>query len=273
MRKIVFVFCCFVMVMFSGCASSTKAGVVGIDRSQFFMVNSKSMDESAALAYTDTLQKAKNAKILNTDAKETKRVRAISKHLIEKVGVFREDAVKWDWQVNVIDDPSNVNAWCMPGGKIAVYTGIINKLKLTDSELAAVVSHEMAHALREHGRERASTDQLKGIGIFAIAQATGTGDTGANLMNMAAQYTIMLPYSRTHETESDIIGLELMSRAGYNPRAAVNLWKKMLNLKGGKEGSAFFSTHPSSKQRISDIEAMIPKVEPLYQQSNIKSKI
>ncbi|WP_141088692.1 M48 family metallopeptidase, partial [Campylobacter concisus] len=146
------------------------------------------------------------------DTNLKKRVQEIEKRLIVQTGDFREDAIKWKWQVNVINEDT-LNAWCMPGGRIVVYSGIIKKLNLTDAQLAAVMGHEIAHALREHSREQASTDQLKNIGIFAVATATGLGDLGASALNLASQYTISLPFSRSHPPEADRNGTQLSAGA------------------------------------------------------------
>ncbi|CZE45992.1 M48 family metallopeptidase [Campylobacter geochelonis] len=262
MKKFIIFALTFAAILFSGCASTTQGGVVGADRSQFFMVSEAQMDQGAALAYTQTIDKAKKSNTLNTNHAQTKRVRAISSRLIDQVGVFRQDAAKWNWQVNVINE-NTINAWCMPGGRIVVYSGIINQLKLNDAELAAIIGHEMAHALREHGREQASSEQLKSIGIMAVGIATGSNDL-ANLANMAAHYTISLPFSRGHETEADLIGLELMARAGYNPNAAITLWEKMDKASESKP-LEFLSTHPSNESRISELKAKIDKVMPLYE--------
>lgn len=250
-------------VIFTGCfTSSTGAGAVGADRRQIFLVSAETMDQSAAMAYAQTLQSARQQKALNIDPVLTKKVQNIAKKLIAQVGVFREDALKWGWQVNVINS-NTLNAWCMPGGKIVVYSGIIKRLGLTDSELAAIMGHEIAHALREHSRERASTDQLKNIGIFAISTAAGLGEGATNLINLATQYSISLPFSRSHETEADHIGTELMARAGYNPHDAVNVWVKMSKASGDSIPE-LLSTHPSNESRIQDLQEIAKKVEPLY---------
>lgn len=251
------------VLLFTGCfTSSTKGGVVGADRSQMFLISEEEMNQSAAAAYAKALQSARQEKALNIDPVLTKKVQNIAKRLIAQTGTFREDALKWNWQVNVINS-NTVNAWCMPGGKIVVYSGIIKKLSLSDSELAAVMGHEIAHALREHSREQASQDQIKNVGIFAIATATGIGDTAAGLINLATQYTISLPFSRSHETEADHIGTELMARAGYDPYDAVNVWKKMSKAGGGSIPE-ILSTHPSNESRIKDLQVIAKKVEPLY---------
>ena len=250
-------------MLITGCTSVTKPGVVGADRKQFMLVSSEAMEQSSAQAYVKTLTAARSKGELNVDPILTKRVQDIARKLIAQTGVFREDALKWKWQVNVINEDT-LNAWCMPGGRIVVYSGIIKKLNLTDAQLAAVMGHEIAHALREHSREQASTDQLKNIGIFAVATATGLGDLGASALNLASQYTISLPFSRSHETEADRIGTELMARAGYDPKEAVEVWVKMSKMNVGKIPE-ILSTHPSNESRIKDLKEVAAKLEPVYQ--------
>ncbi|CAD7286342.1 M48 family metallopeptidase [Campylobacter suis] len=253
-------------LFFVGCfMSTTSGGLVGVDNRQLLLVSSESMNESARLSYAKTVMGAKSKGTLNVNKEMTKRVQAISAKLIKQVGVFREDALKWGWQVNVINE-NTLNAWCMPGGRIVVYSGIIERLKLTDGELAAIIGHEIAHALREHSREQASADQVKGIGIFAIAAATGIGNEGVSLLNQLAQYGISLPFSREHEAQADRIGTELMARAGYDPREAINVWVKMKQVSGSSVPE-FMSTHPSNESRIADLQEVAKKVMPLYEKS------
>jgi predicted Zn-dependent protease len=175
--------------------------------------------------------------------------------------VFRPDAPQWQWEVNV-QATDDVNAYCMPGGKIMVYTGLIEKLQATDAELAAVIGHEIAHALREHSRERISRAYAEQLALAGVAIATGASET---TMQVSA-VTFQLPHSREQEAEADRIGLELMARAGYDPNAAVTLWQKMSKLSSGGPPE-FLSTHPSGESRIRELEALAPKVLPLYQAS------
>lgn len=256
--------CLSISLIFTSClTSATSAGSVGADRGQLLLISEKSMEESANSSYAQVLAEAKKAGTLNTDAKTVKRVHNIAERLIAQTTVFRADAINWDWQVNVITDPT-VNAWCMPGGKIVVYTGIIESLKLTDGELAAVMGHEISHALKEHSREQASQSALLNLGVSITSQITGLGNTGSSLLAMATQYGITLPFSRSHETEADHMGTELMARAGYDPYEAVNIWKKMEKLSTSKTPE-IMSTHPSHESRIKDLEEIAQQVYPLYQ--------
>ena len=160
---------------------------------------------------------------------------------------------------------NEVNAWCMPGGKMAVYTALIEKVQPTDDELAAVMGHEISHALREHAREDISR-QMATQAVVGIAGALlGVGDLGQQLGSMAADVTINLPHSRQHETEADRMGVELAARAGYNPQAAIALWEKMSKLSSGGQPPKLLSTHPSNEDRIKDLRVYAEKVMPLYQ--------
>lgn len=247
-------------LVFTGCASTTQTGAVGIKRQQLLLVSSETMNAQAAQYYTGKVSQARSSRRLNVDARQTARVRTIANRLIAQVGHFRADALNWDWEVNVFKDDA-VNASCAAGGKISVYTGIIEKLNLTDDELAAVMGHEIAHALREHVRERTSTNMLQQLGVKLAARAANVDE---GIVGTVAKYGLELPFSRSHESEADVIGLELMARAGYNPNAAVNVWRKM-SAQGGARPPEFMSTHPSPETRIADLAAMIPTVMPLYE--------
>ena len=248
-----------------GCETvqTTQGGVVGVDRKQSMLVSSAEMDRAAVDAYGQVIADARKKNQLNSDPAQVERVRGIAKRLIPNTAAFRPDAPAWKWEVNVISS-QEVNAWCMPGGKIAVYTGLITKLKITDDELAAVMGHEIAHALREHGRERASEQKVQQIGVSVLGAALGLGDAGAQLTQTVLDVTLTLPHSRTHETEADRIGVELAARSGYDPRAAVSLWQKMGGLGGGKPPE-FLSTHPSDETRTRDVQNYAERVMPLYE--------
>ncbi|MCL1886470.1 MAG: M48 family metallopeptidase [Betaproteobacteria bacterium] len=270
MKRIMYLFAVIVSgaLVLSGCQSTTASGITGSSRSQFLLISSEDVNTGAALAYKQEINKARSAKALDTNASYTKRVNAISKRLIEQVGVFRPDAKNWNWEMHVITSKS-INAYCMPGGKIAVYTGIISTLNLTDDELAAVIGHEIAHALREHSREQISQQIAKDQVLLIGGSLLGMGSTTQNLANIASKYAFSLPFSRTMETESDIIGMELMARAGFNPEAAINVWRKM-NALGNEAPPEFISTHPSDKTRIANLEKELPKVMPLYEEAKAK---
>ena len=242
---------------------TTRPGAVGVDRKQSMLLSSGQVDKSAAMAYQEELKKAAKKNALNRDPAEVARVRAMALRLTNVTGAFRPDAPKWAWETNVITS-GDINAWCMPGGKIAVYTALIEKLKVTDDELAAVMGHEIAHALREHGRERASQAYAQALGLNVVSAALGLGQSTQQLAQIITDVTFNLPNSREHEIEADRVGVELAARAGYDPRAAITLWQKMGQVGGGAPPQ-FLSTHPSPKNRQKDLTEYAARVMPLYE--------
>lgn len=257
------------LAVLAGCTgmNTTQSGAVGVNRTQYMssMVPSQALEQEATQQYAEILQQAKSKGLLDKDAKQVARVRAISQRLIAQAGVFRPDATSWKWEVHVLSS-DEVNAWCMPGGKIAVYTGLISKIKPTDDELAAVIGHEIAHALREHARERVSQQMATNLGLSVLSIATGSS-AASDLGGQLTDVMFSLPNSRTHETEADRMGVELAARAGYDPRAAVTLWQKMGAASSGSAPPEILSTHPSAESRITDLQAAAQQVLPLYQQA------
>ena len=253
----------------SSCATTTRDSVSGVNRSQFLLLPASYVTNMSSQTYTQTLTNAKKKPTLNADNSELERVRSISSRLISQVGVFRTDATKWKWEVNV-EKNDQLNAYCMPGGKIMVYSGLMEKLHTTDDELAAVIGHEISHALREHGRERMSQAYVQQFGLQALAAivtkgtSTAVGNASMQAANMGSQLFFALPNSREQEREADRMGLELAARAGYNPDAAVTLWQKM-EAQGGSKPPEFLSTHPASENRITELRALAPRVRPLYE--------
>lgn len=265
MKKIISILIASLALQLSSCATTTNSSVSGVSRSQFLLMPASQVDQMSAQAYSETLNVAKQKSTLNVDKAMYNRVNTISQRLIAQVGVFRPDAAKWAWEVNV-EKNDQLNAYCMPGGKIMVYSGLVEKIKATDDELAAVIGHEIAHALREHGRERMSQAYVQQFGLQALAAFIGNGAGASMAMQgagLGSQLFFALPNGREQERESDRIGLELAARAGYNPDAAVTLWQKM---SAGNKGAPpeFLSTHPASENRITDLKALAPKVRPLY---------
>ncbi|MDB5793639.1 MAG: putative Peptidase [Noviherbaspirillum sp.] len=255
------------MLILGGCETvqTTQSGAVGVEREQRMAVSSQEIDAAAGKQYAQVMAEATQKGILNRSSAQVNRVRTIANRLIPQVTVFRPDAQRWNWEVNVLSSPE-VNAWCMPGGKTAVYSGLIEKLDVTDDELAAVMGHEMAHALREHARERAS-EQMVASGVISVGTALlGLGDLGQKGAEYAYMGLLGLPNSRRHETEADRIGIELAARAGYDPRAAITLWQKM-GKAAGSEPPKFLSTHPSSTDRLNDLTNYSQRVMPLYEQA------
>ena len=249
----------------AGCQSveTTKAGVVGVERQQRMMVSSEEVHQGSQQAYAQMMGQAKQKGVLDQEAATLKRVQDITKRLIPHTAVFREDATKCPWEVHVIS-LDEVNAWCMPGGKMAIYTGLIQKLNATDDEIAAVMGHEISHALREHARERISRQMGTQMAVGLAGALFGIGEMGQNVGAMVADVTLNLPNSRLHETEADRIGVELAARAGFDPKAAVTLWEKMAKQAGGSQPPKWLSTHPSHEDRINDLRRYAEKVAPLY---------
>src|ERR1700741_1009789 len=233
-----------------GCQSvdTTQAGTVGVDRHQMMAVSSQEVDAGAKKAYAQMMAEAQKKNVLDRDAAQVARIRAITQRLIPQTAVFRPDATKWDWEVHVIT-LDEVNAWCMPGGKMALYTGLIQKLNATDDELAAVMGHEISHALREHSREQVSRQMGTQMAIGIAGALLGVGDLGQSIAGTVADVPLNLPQSRTAEQEADRIGVELAARAGYDPRAAISLWQKMAAT-GGAQPAQWLSTHPSHETLI-----------------------
>lgn len=247
---------------------TTQGGAVGVDRRQMMVISSQEITQSAQKEYAQLVAEQGRKGNLNRNSAQYSRIRAISSRLIQQTPVFRTDAANWAWEVNVFSSPE-VNAWCMPGGKIAVYTGLLDKIQPTDDELAEIIGHEMAHALREHARERASEQAVAGAGISILAAAAGLGDLGQKGMEYAYMGLLGLPNSRRHETEADRIGIEIAARAGYNPQAAITLWQKMARA-GGDAPIKFLSTHPSHADRQADLADYAQRVMPLYEQARKK---
>ena len=249
--------------LLSACANTTRSGAVGINRSQLLLASSSEVDRLSAISYSEQNQKAKEQNALITSGPQFDRLKTISNRLISQTGVFRDDTRQWNWQLVLINSPT-LNASCAPGGKITFYTGIIDQLNLTDDEIAAIMGHEIAHALREHGRERLSQAMAQSAVTNIAMAAAGAYGSAISAANQAAQYILVLPNSRQNESEADAIGIELAARAGYNPQAAISVWQKMNQATQGKGPPEFLSTHPSGDTRIEQLTELMPAVMPLY---------
>ncbi|RJG08039.1 M48 family peptidase [Noviherbaspirillum cavernae] len=269
MRKILFV---SLAALLAACAqvSTTAPGTVGVNRPQYMAFSSDSFNRSMASSYSQMMQDASKKNTLNQDPALTRRVNAIAGRLTPHTQIFRPDAPKWKWEVNVITS-DQLNAFCAAGGKIAFYSGIIEKLKLTDDEIAAIMGHEIAHALREHGRERASQQMGTQLGLVVASIAIGANQSQMGLAGDMSKYLYLLPNSREHETEADRMGVELAARAGYDPRAAISVWRKMQGM-GESQPPQFASTHPSHQTRIADLERYSAMVMSLYEAASKKQR-
>lgn len=247
-----------------GCATSTAPGVIGADRRQLLLVSSEEINGMAAQAYNELKATSTQEGTMNRDARLLQRVQNIGSRLRPHTAVFRPDAPAWNWEVNLIQS-DDLNAFCMPGGKIMFYSGLIEQLDLSDDEIAIVMGHEVAHALREHSREQMSQAMAAQAAIGVGASIFGAGQGAANLAGTGYQALIATRFSRTDETEADRIGLELVARAGYDPRAGVTLWQKMISANQGGRPPALLSSHPTEASRVREIEALLPTVMPLYE--------
>ncbi len=248
---------------FGGCQTTTSGGSVGTDRQQLLLVSSQQLEQMAAQSYSKLTSEAAAKGTLNTDASMLRRLRAIAQRIEPQTKTFRPDAPDWKWEVNMINS-SELNAFCMPGGKIIFYSGLIRQLNLTDEEIAVVMGHEISHALREHSREKVSQALAAQSAIGLGAALFGFGQGSADIAGVLYQSLVATRFSRTDENEADRMGLELSARAGYDPRAGVTLWQKMLKANSGSTPLVFLSTHPTEASRVQQIEELLPTVLPLY---------
>ena len=249
----------FLLVLFllGGCATNNITG-----RSQLMLVSEEQAIGSSAAAYSSMMGGLSKKKQIEGESERSKKVREITDRLIAQAVRFRPDSASWKWEVQVIDDPKTVNAFCMAGGKMAIYSGMWEKLKITDDEVAQVMGHEIGHALASHTAERMSVAYSTSIGTQVLAIAMGVRPETGALMQAASVTAIQLPNSRESESEADQIGIELAARAGYDPKAAVTLWEKMAKL--GGTPPEFLSTPPSPQNRAARLKELGAKVEPLY---------
>lgn len=260
----------FVTVLVSACllvacANTSRSGVVGVERSQFMMISAAQIERISASSFEQQAKAAQKKNILITSGPQYERLKTIANRLIPQTAVFRDDTHAWNWGLQLIDSPM-VNATCAPGGRITFYSGIINKLNLTDNEIAAIMGHEIAHAVREHGRERVSQALAQNVFSNVALATAGPGSAKSiDAANQIMQYVLVLPNSRQNEKEADAIGLEIAARGGYDPRAAITLWEKMSKESKGKNPPEFLSTHPSNQNRIKELSALMPRVMPLYE--------
>jgi predicted Zn-dependent protease len=229
------------------------------------LVPAEQVERAAAQQYAQMMRQAAEQRALApADHPQVVRLRAISQRIIPHTDEWNARAKGWRWEVNLLGS-QQLNAFCMPGGKIAFFFGILQKLQLDDDEVAAIMGHEVAHALREHARERMGKNAATGIGASVLSALLGLGGAGDALLNMGGQL-LTLRFSRDDESEADIVGMELGARAGYDPAAGVRLWEKMITASKGAPPE-FLSTHPSGPSRIADIRAKLPKVQALYQRA------
>lgn len=245
------------LLVLAACATSPTG------RRQLMLVSPDQAISASKSAYIQQMQSFDEKGQISKDPELTSRVNTITGRLVAQAIKARPDTKDWEWSVEVIEDPKTVNAWCMAGGRMAIYTGLIEKTNATDDEIAQVMGHEIAHALANHTAERMSVAMVSQMGV--VAAGVATRDAGVMVgAAAAAQLAISLPNSRASETEADRIGIELAARAGYDPRAAATLWAKMAKV-GGEGPPQFLSTHPAPGNRQETLGALAPSMMKYYE--------
>ncbi len=248
-----------------GAANAADEGVrrdVGKESKFAKLVPAEQVEAAAQQQYAQMLKEAQQKRALAPDNNpQVQRLRYIAQRLIPFANGWNARAKQWKWEVNLLGS-KDLNAFCMPGGKIAFFAGILSQLQLTDDEVATIMGHEMAHALREHARERMGKTAATRLGAGALSALLGLGNVGDAALNMGAQL-LTLRFSREDESEADIVGMDLAARAGFDPAAGVSLWQKMMAAAKGAPPQ-FLSTHPAGATRIKDIERKLPKVRSIY---------
>lgn len=253
-NKLILSLCVAGIVTISGC--TTVADMAGAD--------SATLNVAAAQGFNKTIQEASANKTLDTSSATYRRINSVFSRLKPYGDQINQTGQKFNWQLAVLKS-DQVNAYVAPGGKVVFYTGIVNKLNLTDAEIAAVMGHEMVHALEEHSKNKIGAQALTNLALNIGLSAAGNnvGQLGAAAAQLGSQVGVGLPYSRSLESQADQGGLLLMARAGYNPQAAITLWEKMNKL-DGTGGSSFLSTHPSNSQRIEAMRKNLPAAQAIY---------
>jgi predicted Zn-dependent protease len=246
------------VLLLSACATSPTG------RTQLMVVSEQSAIAASGQAYTEMLAPLAKEKRLNSDPALTRRLKPIVDRIVAQAVVMRPDTRSWGWNLQIIDDPKTVNAWAMAGGKMALYSGLVEQLKPSDDELAQVLAHEIAHALAKHSAEKMSVAAATNVGVQSVGVATGSPIAMQGSALLAA-LALSLPNSRSMESEADRIGIELAAKAGYDPNAAVTLWDKMAAL-GGTQPE-FLSTHPSPASRKQELQALVPAMQGFYEQA------
>ena len=243
-------------------ADSGLRGDVGKESRFTKLVPAEQVEQAAAQQYAQMMRAAADQRALGPENHpQVQRLRTIAQRIVPYTEAWNPRAKAWRWEVNLLGG-KELNAFCMPGGKIAFFHGILAQLQLSDDEVAAIMGHEVAHALREHARERMGKTAATRIGASVLSAFLGLGGAGDALLNMGGQL-LTLKFSREDESEADIVGMELAARAGYDPAAGVTLWQKMIAVAKGAPPQ-FMSTHPSGASRIQDIQAKLPRVQPIY---------
>ncbi len=257
MRKTLTCLMVLLLTLVSACATSPTG------RRQLMLVSEQQAISASREAYLQTMAPLKKEGKLNSDPRMNARVERITGRLVAQAVSMRPDSAKWEWSVGIIDDPEAVNAWCMAGGRMAIYTGLLSKIDPSDDELAQVMGHEIAHALANHTAEKMSVAMATQMGIMVAGAASDRPAVAMSAAAVAATLAIQLPNSRAAEIEADRIGIELAARAGYDPYASVSLWEKMAKV-GGSRSPEFMSTHPDPDNRMKRLNALAPEMMGYY---------
>lgn len=272
MQKIMLTLIVVLSAVLTGCATNSMTG-----RSQLIIVSEAAAINKSSSLYSSMIDAYDKDSKLSANSEVNERVLKITNRLVEKAVMYKPDAQKWQWQVNVIES-EDVNAFCMAGGKMAIYTGLLEKVNPTDDELAQVMGHEIAHALANHTAEKMSVDILTKIAVATATVAVATSGSGSqqqrnNNANAAQSAAVLagaafvtLPNSRGAETEADKLGIEIAAQAGYHPAASITLWEKMMEATGNKNKGDFLSTHPSPPKRIEALQALQEPMMKIYQE-------
>jgi len=258
MKRLIAALTCIVLL--GACATNPVTG-----RKQFIIVSESQAIAASRQAYVQMLSPLQKAGKIDKDPALKARIDKITGRLVAQAIHFRPETAQWEWTVKVIDDPKTVNAFCMAGGRMAVYSGLIQQIKPSDDELAQVMGHEIAHALSNHTAEKMSVAMASDLAVGAVAATSDNSDLALQGAALAAAVAIQLPNSRQAEREADRIGIELAARAGYDPHAAVTLWQKMEKVSGGGRLD-FLSTHPAPEKRMATLTGLVPQMMPYYQQ-------
>jgi len=243
-------------------AAVTACATSPTGRSQLMLISPEAAIVESKKAYLSTVGELDAENKLVDDPRLADKVATITGRLVTEAIALYPQSADWEWSVAIIDDPETVNAWCMAGGRMAVYTGLFEQLKLTDDEFAQIMGHEISHALANHTAERMSRAMATSIGVLAVGIASDAPAATMAGAAVAAKLALELPNSRTAESEADRIGIELATRAGYNPDAAVSLWDKMGKASKGAPAE-FLSTHPSPGNRGAALAALGPQMHQL----------
>lgn len=254
------------LILVSACAETPVTG-----RRQLMLISESQAIRESEPAYFKMLEKPAAAGKLDNDPKLKARVDLITGRIIAQAIKYRPETANWKWSIHIVDDPTVVNAWAMAGGRMALYTGLVQQIQPTDDELAQVLGHEIAHALAKHTAEKMSVALATNLAITAIViSRNDINNLALQGVALAAVLAIELPHSRTAESEADRIGIELAARAGYDPNAAVGLWQKMAKVGGGERSFEFLSTHPAPQTRIDKLRKLAQQMLPYYQKKGAR---